>query len=151
MGGDHHKIILACHTRSKWTKAVKPREILFTRKTGFSDVVDCDVDSTFCLEKSLVNVTTPNRRDDFQPSLLISTIPSRCSETGSLVSMGSDAEISGLNSGRRGLPCAAPKCLELEETANLEVSEMGNFDFMDSESESIPCMGMSSVDAETSS
>ena len=54
-------------------------------------------------------MTTPNERDDFQPSLLISTVPSLCmsetvnwivdSETGSFVSMGSDAEISGLNNG----------------------------------------------------
>ena len=28
---------------------------------------------------------------------------------------------------------------------------MGNFDIMDGESESIPCLGVSSVDAETSS
>ena len=48
-------------------------------------------------------------------------------------------------------PCAAPNCLELEETENLEVSEMGNSDFVDSESKSIPCLGMSSVDVETSS
>ena len=39
--------------------------------------------------------------------------------------------------------------LELEETENLEVSEMGNSDFVDSESESIPCVGMSSVGVET--
>ena len=119
------------------------------------------MDSTFCLDKSFVNVTTPNERDDFQPPLLISTIPSRCksetvnwnvdSETGSLVSMGSDAEISGLKNGSGDSPCAAPKCSEVEEIANLEVSEMGNFDFMDSESESIRCLGMSFVDAETSS
>ena len=119
------------------------------------------MDSTSCLEKSLVNVTTPNGRNDFQPSLLISTVPSRCmsetanwnvdSDTGSLELMGSDAEISGLNVGSGDPPCAAPKCSELEETANPEVSEMGNFDFMDSESESIPLLGMSTVDAKTSS
>ena len=128
------------------------------QETFFFYRVDCDMDSTFCLEKSLVNVTTPNERDDFQPSLLISTIPPRCmsgtvnwnvdSETGSLVSVGSDAEISGLNRGSGDPPCAAPKCSELEEIANLDASEM---DFMDSESESIPCLGMSSVDAETPS
>ena len=73
------------------------------------------------------------------------------SETGSFVSMGSDAEISGLNNGSGDPLGAAPKCLELEETENLEASEMGNFDFMDGGSESIPCLGMSSVDAETSS
>ena len=64
--------------------------------------VDCVMDSISCLEKSLADGTTPNRRDDFQPLLLISTIPSRCtsemanwnvdSETGSLESMGSDLE-----------------------------------------------------------
>ena len=74
------------------------------------------------------------------------------SETGSFASMGSDAEISGLNGDP---PCAAPKCSELEETANPEVnasvSEMGNFDFTDSGPESIPCLGMSSVDVTTSS
>ena len=52
-------------------------------------------------------------------------------------------------------PCAAPKCSELRETANSEVntsvSEMYNFDFMDSGPGSIPCSGMSSVDATTSS
>ena len=72
------------------------------------------------------------------------------SETGSLESMGSDVQISGLNNGSGDPPCAAPKCSELEETANPEVntsvSEMGNF-----ESKSIPCLGMSSVDATTSS
>ena len=119
------------------------------------------MDSNSCLEKSLFNVTTSNGRDDFQPSLLISTVPSRCmsetanwnvdSETGSPELMDSDVEISGLNSGCGDPPCAGPKCSELEETANPEVSEMGNFDFMDSESESIPCSVMSSVDAKTSS
>ena len=103
------------------------------------------MDSTLCLEKSLVHVTTPNGRDVFQPSLLISTIPSSCmseqvnwnvdSETGSFVSMGSDAEISDLNNGSGDPLGAAPKCLELEDDG----------------SESIPCLGMSSVDAETSS
>ena len=88
------------------------------------------MDSTSFMEQSLVNVTTPNGRDDFQPSLLISTITSRCmsetanwnvdSESGSLESMGSDVEISGLNNGSGEPPCAAPKCSELEETANLE-------------------------------
>ena len=123
------------------------------------------MDSIFCPGKSLVNVTTPNGRDVFQPSLLISTIPSRClsetanwnvdSETGSFVSRDNDAEISGLNNGSGDPLGAASKCLELEETGNPEVnisvSETGNFDFMDSESESIPCLGMSSVDAKTSS
>ena len=51
--------------------------------------------------------------------------------------------------------CAAPICSELRETVNSEVntsvSEMGNFDLMDSSLESIPCSGMSSVDATTSS
>ena len=132
--GGPHNIILACHTRSKWTNTVKLRENIFTRKTGFSDGEDCDMDSTFCLEKSLVNVTRPNGGDLFQPSLLISTIPSRCmsetanwnvdSETGSFVSMGSDAEISGLYNGSGDPLGAAPKCLELEETENLEASEM---------------------------
>ena len=69
----------------------------------------------------------------------------------SFVSMGSDAEISGLNNGSGDPLGAAPKCLELEETENLEAIEMGNFDFMNGRSESIPCVGMSSVDAETSS
>ena len=74
------------------------------------------------MEKSLVNVTTPDGRDDFQPSLLISTIPSRCmsetanwnvdSEIGSLELMGSDVEISGLNNGSGDSPCAAPKCAD---------------------------------------
>ena len=73
------------------------------------------------------------------------------SETGSFVSMGSDAEIPGLNNGSGDSPCKAPKCSEMGETENLEVSEMGNSDFMDSESESIPCLGMSSVGVETSS
>ena len=105
--------------------------------------------------------TTPNGRDDFRPSLLISTFPSHCmsdtanwnvdSETGNLELMGSDVEISGLNIGSGDPPCAAPKCSEVEETTNPEVSDMGNFDFMDSESESIPCLGLSSVDAKTSS
>ena len=107
------------------------------------------------------NVTTPNGRDVFQPSLHISTIPSRCvsetanwnvdSETGRFVSMGSDAEISGLNNGSGDPLGAASKCLELKETENLEASGMGNFDFIDGGSESILCLGMSSVDAETSS
>ena len=35
------------------------------------------------------------------------------SETDSLVSMGSDAEISGLNYGSGDPPCAAPECSEL--------------------------------------
>ena len=52
-------------------------------------------------------------------------------------------------------PCAAPTCSELRETVNSEVntsvSEMGNFEFMDSSLESILCSGMSSVDATTSS
>ena len=156
---DPHNIVLACHTRSKWTNTVKLRGNIFTRETCFFDWADCDMDSTSRLEKSLVNVTTPNGRDDFQPSLLISTIPSHCmsetanvdSETGSLELTGSDVEISGLNNGSGDPPCAAPKCSELEETANPEVSEMGNFDFMDSESESIPCLGTRSVDAKTSS
>ena len=65
--------------------------------------------------------------------------------------MGSDVEISGLNNGSGDPPCAVPKCSELVETANPEVSEMGNFDFIDSESESNPCLGKSSVDAKTSS
>ena len=73
------------------------------------------------------------------------------SETGSFVSMGSDAEISGLNNGSSDPLGAVPRCLELELTENLEASEMGNFDFMDGGSESIPCLGMSSVDMETSS
>ena len=134
---------------------------IYTRKTGFFDWMDCDMDSISCLEKSLANVATPNGRDDFRLFLLVSTIPSRCmsetanwnvdSETGSLESMGSDVDISGLNNGSGDPPCAAPKCSELEETANPEVntsaSELGNFDFMDSESESTPC----SVDATTSS
>ena len=72
------------------------------------------------------------------------------SETDSFVSMGSDAEISGLNDGSGDL-LGAPKCWELEETENLEASKMGNFDFMDGGSESIPCLGMSAVDAKTSS
>ena len=63
--------------------------------------------------------------------------------------MGSDAEISGLNNGSGDPPCAAPKCSELEETANPEVIhpsvKWGKFDFMDTESESIPCLGMSSA------
>ena len=67
------------------------------------------------------------------------------------MSVGSDAEISGLNNVSGDPLGAGPKCLELEETENLEVSEMGDFDFMDGGSESIPCLGMSSVDAETSS
>ena len=53
------------------------------------------------------------------------------SETGSFVSMGSDAEISGLNNGSGDPLGAAPKCLELEETTETpEASEMCNFDFM---------------------
>ena len=35
--GGPHNIVLACHTRSKWTNTVKLMENLFTRKTGFSD------------------------------------------------------------------------------------------------------------------
>ena len=67
----------------------------------------------------------------------------------SLESMGSEAEISGLNNGSGDPPCAAPIYSELEETANPQVttsvSGMGKFDFMDSESESIFCLGMSSA------
>ena len=132
----------------------------FTRKTDNFDWMDCGMDSISCLEKSLANATTLNGRDDLQPFLLISTIPSRCmsetanwnvdSATGSLESMGSDLDsISGLFTGSGDTPCAAPKCSELEETAspevNTSVSEMGNFDFMESGPESIPCFGMSSV------
>ena len=130
------------------------------------DWMDWDMDSISCPEKSLVNVTTPNGKNDFQPSLLISTIPSRCmsetanwnvdSETGSLESIVRDLDsISGLNNGSGDPPCAAPKCSELEETANPEVntsaSEMSNFDFTHSGPESISCVGMSSTDATTSS
>ena len=35
--GGPHNIILACHTRSKFTDTVKLREIMFTRKTFFFD------------------------------------------------------------------------------------------------------------------
>ena len=164
--GDPHNIVLVCHTRSRWSNTVELKGNTFTRKTGNFDWMDSDMDSIPCLEKSLANVTTPNGRDDFQPFLLISTVPSRCmretanwkvdSETGSLKSMGSDLDsISGLNNLSGDPPCAAPKCSELEETANPEidtlVSGMGNFDFMDSGLESISCLGMSSVDATTPS
>ena len=111
----------------------------------------------------------PCRRDDaqwkndFQPSSLTSTFPSRCSETtnwnvdretGSLESTGSELD-SGLNNGSGDSHCAAPKCLELEETANPEVhtsvSEMSNFDSTDSGPEPISCLGTSSIDVATSS
>ena len=79
------------------------------------------MDSISCLDENLADVTTPNGKNDFQPSSLISTIPSRCmsettnwnvdSETGSLESTGSDLDlISGLNNGSGDPPCAAPQC-----------------------------------------
>ena len=116
------------------------------------------VDSISCLEENLVDVTTPNGKNDFQPPSLTSTIPSRCmtettnwnvdSETGSLESTGSELDlISGLNNGS-GVQLR--NVLELEETANPEVNtsarEMSNFDFTDSGPESISCVGMSSLD-----
>ena len=66
---DPHKIILACHTRSKWTNTVKLRGNIFTRKMGNFDWMDADMDSTFCLEKSLANVTTPNGREDLHSAI----------------------------------------------------------------------------------
>ena len=88
-----------------------------------------------------------------------------CCGTGSLESMGSRLDsISCLRmssigemayTGSGDPPGAAPTCSELKETVNSEVntsvSEMGNFDLMDSGLESIPCSGMSSVDTTTSS
>ena len=63
--------------------------------------------------------------------------------------------ISGLNNGSSDSHCAAPKCLELEETANPEahtsVSEMSNFDSTDSGTEPISCLGLSSIDVTKSS
>ena len=83
------------------------------QENGFFDGEDCDMDS---------NLTTPNGRDVFQPSLLISTIPSRCmsetanwnvdSETDSFVSMGSDAEISGLEQWKRRSSRCSSKMFE---------------------------------------
>ena len=66
--------------------------------------------SSAWLEKSLANVTTETANWNVL----------QCS--GSLESMGSDLDsISGLNNGSGDPPCAAPKCSELEETANPEV------------------------------
>ena len=63
-------------------------------------------------------MTTPKGREDLQPFLLISTVPSRCmsetadwnvdSETGSVESMGSDLDsVSGLNTGRGDPLCSS--------------------------------------------
>ena len=83
------------------------------------------------------------------------------SETGSLESMGSGLDsiscwrMSSTGDGSGELPGAAPTCSKLRETVqsevNTSISGMGNLDSMGSGLESIPCSGMSSVGATTSS
>ena len=81
---------------------MKLKVSIFASKMGNFDLTNCDMESISCPEKSLANATTPNGREDLQPFLLISTVPSCCmretanwnvdSDTGSLESMGSDLD-----------------------------------------------------------